>query len=168
VPALRERIKVARARRLDVRIVRYTVGSVVALAASEVAFVLCYGSHLLGTTAASAVAFLAGAIPNYVLNRSWAWERHGPVRVGREVVLYAIVSLTSFAASALVTGWASRAAPHVTANHRTRVALVGASYLATYGVLFIFKFLLFHLVIFPTPADPADAGPAATGRTTRW
>ncbi len=118
------------------------------MVASEVAFVACYGSGLLGTTAASAVAFVAGAIPNYVLNRSWAWGRRGQVRVGREVVLYAVVSLVSFAASALATGWMSHYARHVTASHDLRTALVAGAYLATYGVLFIAKFVVFQLVVF--------------------
>jgi putative flippase GtrA len=131
-----------------VRFGRYTLGSVVAVVTSEVAFVACYGSGLLGTTAASAVAFVAGAIPNYVLNRSWAFGRRGRVRVGREVVLYAVVSLISFGASAVATGWANHWAPHVTADHTVRTALVAGAYLATYGVLFLLKFAVMQKVIF--------------------
>ena len=137
-----------RSSHLGVRFGRYTVGSVVALVCSEVAFVACYGTNLLGTTASSAVAFVAGAIPNYVLNRSWAWGRRGRVRVGREVVLYIAVSLFSFAASALATGWMSHKAPHLTGSHTARTALVAGAYLATYGVLFIAKFVVFQVVIF--------------------
>ncbi len=137
-----------RSSRLGVRFGRYTLGSVIAVVASEIAFVACYGSGLFGTTASSGVAFLAGAIPNYVLNRSWAWGRRGRVRVGREVVLYAVVSLVSFSASALATGWASHVAPHVTGSHDLRTALVAAAYLATYGVLFVAKFVVYQVVIF--------------------
>jgi putative flippase GtrA len=137
-----------RSSHLGVRFGRYTLGSVVAVATSEVAFVTCYGTGLLGTTASSAVAFVAGAIPNYVLNRSWAFGRRGRLRVGREVGLYGLVSLASFAASAVATGWASHWAPHVTADHAGRTALVGAAYLATYGVLFLAKFAVFQKVIF--------------------
>jgi putative flippase GtrA len=163
---MREMLGRGRSTRLGVRFGRYTLGSVVAVVASEIAFVACYGSGLLGTTASSAVAFVAGAIPNYVLNRSWAWSRRGRVRVGREVGLYAVVSLVSFGASALATAWASHAAPQVTTSHTLRTALVAAAYLATYGVLFLAKFAVFQLVIFADPADdPADA-PAAAGATT--
>lgn len=139
--------------RLGVRFGRYTLGSVVALVTSEVAFVACYGTGLLGTTASSAVAFVAGAVPNYVLNRTWAFGRRGRVRVGREVGLYAVVSLVSFAASALATGWASHWAPHVTSDHAVRTALVGAAYLGTYGVLFLAKFAVFQTVIFAERGD---------------
>jgi putative flippase GtrA len=163
---MKEMLGRGRSSRLGVRFGRYTLGSVVAVTASEIAFIACYGPGLLGTTASSAVAFLAGAIPNYVLNRSWAWGRRGRVRVGREVVLYAVVSLVSFAASALATGWMSHEAAHHTTSHGARTALVAAAYLATYGVLFIAKFVVFQLVIFADqPGDAADRGdPTADSR----
>lgn len=146
----------ARSTRLGVRFGRYTLGSLVAVVTSEVAFVACFGSRLLGTTAASAVAFVAGAIPNYVLNRSWAFGRRGRVRVGREVVLYAVVSVVSFAASALATGWTNHWAPHLTSDRTVRTVLVAAAYLSAYGVLFLAKFAVFELLIFAEPrADHA-------------
>jgi putative flippase GtrA len=157
---MKEMLGRGRSTRLGVRFGRYTLGSVVAVVSSEIAFVLCFGSGLLGTTASSAVAFVAGAIPNYVLNRSWAWGRRGRVRIGREVVLYALVSLTSFGASALATGWASNVAPHVTDSHALRTALVAGAYLATYGLLFLAKFVVFQVVIFAEeqkePAQPTS------------
>lgn len=174
-----------RSSRLGVRFGRYTLGSVVAVATSEVAFVLCYGTGLLGTTASSAVAFLAGAVPNYVLNRSWAWGKRGKVKVGREVVLYTIISLVSFAASALATGWAGHRAPALTGSHVLRTAFVASAYLATYGVLFIAKFVVFQVAVFPDSPDddspdssdssdddstdaalPDDDGPANAGPST--
>jgi putative flippase GtrA len=155
--AVKEMLGRGRSSRLGVRFGRYTLGSVVAVVSSEIAFVLCFGSGLLGTTASSAVAFVAGAIPNYVLNRSWAWGRRGRVRVGREVLLYAIVSLASFVASALATGWASHVAPHVTDSHALRTTLVAGAYLATYAVLFLAKFVVFQVVIFADEPNHATA-----------
>jgi putative flippase GtrA len=144
--------------RLVQRVTRYTIGSLVAIVASEIAFVVCYGVAHLGTTLTSAVAFIAGAIPNYVLNRSWAWQRRGKLHVRREVIGYILVSLFSFGAAALSTGWVNHAAPHLTSSHTQRTALVAGTYLATYGVLFVLKFVLFELVIFVTPVSPPRAG----------
>jgi putative flippase GtrA len=149
--AVKERIVEAHASRLTVRFFRYSVGSVVAIVTSEITFVLCYGTGLLGTTAASVVAFFAGAIPNYVLNRSWAWERRGRLNVSREVILYAVVSIVSLVSAAVVTGWVSRIAAHVTGSHAGRTTLVAAAYLATYAFLFILKFVIFQRVVFVEP-----------------
>jgi putative flippase GtrA len=151
-----------RSSRLGVRLGRYTLGSVVAIVTSEVVLIVCYGTGLLGTTASSAVAFVAGAIPNYVLNRSWAFGRRGKVRVGREVVLYVITSLVSFAAAALATGWASHWAKQSHDSHLVRIGVVAAAYLASYGVLFIAKFVVFQVYIFAdSPADAARTSGAA-------
>jgi putative flippase GtrA len=157
--AVREKISDARANQLTVRFVRYSIGSIVAIVTSEVAFVACYGSGLMGTTAASVVAFFAGAVPNYVLNRSWAWERRGRPRIGREVILYALVSLVSLISAAAATGWVNRIAAHFTTSQAIRTALVAAAYLVTYGVLFILKFVIFQRVIFVEPRRD---------RATRW
>jgi putative flippase GtrA len=149
--AVKDRMAEARTSGLTVRFFRYSVGSVVAIVASEIAFVLCYGTGWLGTTGSSVVAFCAGAIPNYVLNRSWAWERKGRPHLGREVVLYAVVSIVSLVSAAVVTGWVSRVVPHFTASYPARTAAVAAAYLATYGLLFILKFVIFQRVVFVEP-----------------
>ncbi len=135
-----------------VRIWRYTIGSVVAAVTSFVVFAAAYDVGA-GPTAATVLAFVAGAVPNWVLNRTWAWQRRGRLHVRREVVLYAVVSVVNLAASAAVTGWVSAAAPTVTSDHMLRVLLVATSYVATYGVLFVAKFVTYELVVFPAP-DP--------------
>lgn len=133
---------------LGVRITRYGLGSLVAAATSEVVFVGTFGTRLLGTTAASIVAFWAGAVPNFVLNRSWAWGRRGRLHFRREVLLYAAASLVSLVAASLATGWANHAAPHLINSRALRVSLVAATYLSVYAVLFVAKFALYELVVF--------------------
>lgn len=130
-----------------VKVWRYTVGSVVAAATSAVVFAGAYAVGI-GPTASSVLAFFAGAVPNWVLNRSWAWQRSGPVHVRREIVLYAVVSAVSLVASAAATDWADHAVPGVTSDHALRVVLVAAAYVATYGVLFVAKYVVYELVVF--------------------
>ncbi|HEY7440223.1 MAG TPA: GtrA family protein [Acidimicrobiia bacterium] len=144
--------------KLPVRFGRYTAGSVVALGTSELVLVLCYSSGWLGTTGASVVAFFAGAIPNYVLNRRWVWERRGRPDFRREVVLYAVVSGLSLVAAALATAFAAAIAP---GGKTAQVVFVAAAYLATYGGLFVAKFIALHLFVFergrPAWADSAPS-----------
>jgi putative flippase GtrA len=135
------------------RIWRYTASSVVAAATSAVVFAVAYALGA-GTVPANVLAFVAGAVPNWVLNRSWAWERRGRVHVGREVLLYAVVSLASLAASSAATGWAGHAARTVTDNSAVRVLLVAAAYVATYGLLFVAKYLVYELVVFTDGRAP--------------
>jgi putative flippase GtrA len=130
-----------------VKVWRYTVGSVVAAVTSLVVFAVAFGLGL-GNVPANVLAFIAGAVPNWVLNRSWAWQRTGRVHVRREIVLYAVVSVLSLAASSAATGWADTVVPSVTPNHTLQVLLVACAYIATYGALFVAKYLVYELVIF--------------------
>lgn len=146
--ALDRGARIVGGRQRVIRLVKYSIGSLVAFATSEITFAVVYGAGWLGTTAASAVAFVAGAIPNYVMNRSWAWQRRGRVRFWREVVLYAVVSLVSFIASAASTGWVDQHVDAVTSSHGLRTALVTGTYGATFIVLFVAKFVCFDLLVF--------------------
>jgi putative flippase GtrA len=146
---------------LTTRVMRYTGGSVVAFTTSEIVLVLCYATGIFGTTGATVAAFFAGAIPNYVLNRQWVWERRGRVRIGREVILYAIVSVVSLVAAAAATGWAAQA---VNGSKAAGTAAVAAAYLVTYGGLFVAKFVVFERFVFvarPTKVNARSTrGPA--------
>lgn len=146
-----DRVAALRRSPLAGRVTRYTAGSVVALAASEVAFAICYASGA-GTTVSSVVAFFSGAVPNWILNRRWAWDRHGRPRFWREIAGYLVTSAVSLLASVAVTGWASRRVHALVHTPALRVVLVTAAYLATYGILFVAKFAIYELVIF------ADSG----------
>ena len=111
-------------RPLAVRLSRYTVGSIVAFATSEIVLLVTFGTGLLGASVASVVAFVAGAIPNYVLNRRWVWGQRGRVRVGRELVPYIAISLITLVAAAAATGWAASVASD---DELKRLIFVGAA-----------------------------------------
>jgi putative flippase GtrA len=144
-----------------VRFAKFTAGSAVAAMISEATFVVVYGALDAGARLAGVVAFVAGAIPNWGLNRRWTWRRRGRPRLGREVLPYvAVVISTAVAATALggladgwVRGWE--------ASRSFQVALVAMAYLLPYGAVFLIKFLLFDRVVF---SDPPLRSPAADSR----
>jgi putative flippase GtrA len=146
---------------VGVRVTRYTLGSVVALAVSEITFALCY-SMGLGTTACSILAFVAGAIPNWILNRRWAWRRRGRPSLRREILPYLATSVVSLVASSATTGWTDHQIRHTVASPGLRTAAVTATYLVTFAVLFVVKFLLYELVIF---AERHGSPPPEAGRS---
>lgn len=129
---------------------RYAAGSVVAGVISQTVFLACYA---LGAppAAASLTAFVAGAVPSYLLNRQWAWRRQGRADLRREVAPYAAIVIgTALTAAAVTT--AAGAWVHATVDGRGwQVALVGAAFLGTYGVLFVLKFGLFDRLVFTAP-----------------
>jgi putative flippase GtrA len=126
---------------------RYAAGSVIAGVISQTVFVACYA---LGAApvVASITAFVAGAVPNYLLNRLWAWEQRGRARVGREVLPYAAIVVVTALAAAAVTSAADAWVRTAVESRAWQVALVGAAFLGTYGFMFVLKFVLFDRLIF--------------------
>lgn len=133
---------------------RYTAGSVVATVISEVVFLVLYASGAVAAVA-SVAAFVAGAIPNYFLNRRWAWQRTGR-HTPRQTASYAAVvggtALLAVAATSATEAWSH----HSVASHTLQVFLGGAAYFLTYAVMFLVKFALFDRVVF---ADGSESAP---------
>jgi putative flippase GtrA len=127
--------------------VRFGAGSVLATLISQVVLTVCYG--VLGAPAVicTLAAFVAGAVPNYLLSRAWAWGGRSAVSkhtVGSYLVVIAVTNALASLATWLTDGWVRT---HV-ASHGTRTALVDLAYLASYGAMFVAKFLVCDRVVF--------------------
>jgi putative flippase GtrA len=129
------------------KIARYAIGSVIALATSVIVFAVLYVLGV-GTTACSIAAFVAGAIPNWILNRRWAWRIRGQVAFLREIVGYLAISLLALVGAAAATGWTQSQVQNIPAHHGIRVILVTASYVAVQAILFGAKFVVYEHWVF--------------------
>jgi putative flippase GtrA len=132
------------------KVTKYAIGSAIALLTSIVVFALMYvalgGRH---TTVCSIGAFVAGAIPNWILNRRWAWKIKGEVAFLREIVAYVAISGVVLVASSLGTGaMQSWVKGHVTPHHGIRVILVTGAYVFVQAVLFVVKFVVYEKWVF--------------------
>lgn len=119
----------------------------VAAGTSAVVFPILY---VLGasTTVCSIAAFVAGAIPNWTLNRKWTWKVEGRVAFGREIFAYIIVSATTLLALSLATAWTHQRVQSIPAGHGIRVALVTASYFGVLALLYGLRYFLYEFWIF--------------------
>ena len=142
-----DRLHALRRSSLGGRITRYALGSVVALVTSVVVFALLYVLGV-GTTVDSVAAFVAGAVPNWILNRRWAWRIQGRVAFGREIVGYVVVSLLALVLSSLATGLTNHLVRSIPAHHGIRVILVTGSYVFVQVVLFAAKFVAYEHWVF--------------------
>jgi putative flippase GtrA len=124
------------------KILRYTGGSVVATVCSEVTFVLLYGVLGLATTPSSLVGWLAGAVPNYWLNRSWAWQRTGRPRFRDEVLPYVVIIGVTLVLATGVTRWVDGALSGSDVSSTVRVILVAGAFFGVYVVMFVLRFFL--------------------------
>ncbi len=160
-----DRYQRLRASALGARITRYTIGSIVAFTTSAVVFPVLYVLGV-GTTGCSIAAFVAGAVPNWVLNRRWAWKIRGKVNFWREVFAYVVISVIQLVATSLSTAWANHhVLQSVAPGHGLRALLVTAAYLAVFVVMFAGKFAVYEFWIF---SDRSGVRAALRSRHQVW
>jgi putative flippase GtrA len=150
-------------RQLVGKVFRYGAGSVVATVCSEVAFLLVYGALGSSTTISSVVGWVAGAVPNYVLNRSWTWGRRGRPSLRGELVPYATIVLTTLLLAIVATSLVDRGLDHADTSGPARTIIVGATFLLVYLAVFVVRFFLFDRLFRPGRDPSASLGAMSSG-----
>jgi putative flippase GtrA len=124
------------------RLSTYTAGSVIAAGCSELALVLGYGVLGLAPAVASTIAWLAGAVPNYWLNRTWTWQRRGRPSLTREVLPYVAIILATLVLAAVVTKGVDAWLREAEVSGTTRTVAVAVAFLGVYVMMFVVRYLL--------------------------
>lgn len=146
---------------------RFTAGSAVATGCAQVVFLLVYGMFHAGATLAGALAFLAGAVPNFLINRRWTWGRRGRVRVRRELFPYlAVIAFNGLMAIGVTTGVEQLVTPLI--EHRgVRAVVLGTVFGGSYVLLFVVKFLLLDRLVFGAANRRENCSRAQVPTSTR-
>jgi putative flippase GtrA len=130
------------------KVTKYAIGSAVALTTSVIVFAVMDWMGIR-TGIDSAAAFIAGAIPNWILNRKWAWKMEGRAEFLREIVAYTVISVIVWAASTWATGntqnWTYH---HVAPGNGLRVIITTAAYVFVQAVFFLVKFVIYDKWVF--------------------
>jgi putative flippase GtrA len=159
MPRVSESFAEIRKARADLfrRVFRYGTNALLATVCSQVTFIVLYGWVGLGTTVTSTLAWLAGAIPNYFLNRSWTWGRRGRPSLRREVVPYVAIILGTLGLAILATGLGAAALDRTSVSHGTQTLVVWGIYFTVYVVMFGVRFFLFDRLFRTRDAAPEPA-----------
>jgi putative flippase GtrA len=136
----------------------YTAGSLVATGCSELALLICYGMLHLSPAVSSVVAWVCGAVPNYLLNRRWTWQRTGRPDPRRELLPYVAIILATLGLAVVVTRAVDAALAESGAGART--TLVAASFLGVYVVMFLARYLLLDRMFTRLDTSPTVSGEA--------
>jgi len=136
------------------KVLRYGAGSIVATVCSETTFLILYGPVNASTTVSSSCAWLAGALPNYLLNRSWTWGRRGRPSVTRELLPYAAIILGTLGVAIVATTAGAAALRGTSVSDACQTVLVAGIYFLSYAVMFVFRFLLFDRLFAMRQAPP--------------
>lgn len=136
------------------KMLRYGTGAIVATVCSQATFLVLYGRLDASTTVSSVCAWFAGAVPNYVMNRSWTWGRRGRPSVSRELAPYAAIVLGTLCLAIVATSTGAAVLSRTSISESTQTFLVSAIYFMTYAVMFVFRFLMFDRLFTPREVQP--------------
>ncbi|HYF11882.1 MAG TPA: GtrA family protein [Actinomycetota bacterium] len=143
------------ARRLDEarrKQLRYLVASAASLTVAQAVLVLTFGIAGWTAVTANVASFVVATAFAYVIQRRWTWRRTDRSDVWREVVPFWAMAGIGLAASTIaVRAAAAFAEEHVASRLVQTLAVVAAS-TATYGVLWVAKFLILERFLFGRPA----------------
>jgi putative flippase GtrA len=145
----RERVRTLLRHPVRGRLTKFAISSLVAACTSAVVLAFLYAMHV-NTTLATVLAFFAGAIPNWSINRRWTWKVRGRVAFGREVVAYLIVSAITLVLLSLATNAADSyvKSHHIQQGTGLRVLIVTGSYFLALALLYGVRFFLYEKWIF--------------------
>jgi putative flippase GtrA len=153
---------------------RFAAGTVVSTACSQLTFVLLFGVLDASAAVSGAAAFLAGAVPNFLIHRFWTWRRSGPVEMSREVVPYlAVIAFSGLAAIGITTSvdWL---VDGTIDDHAVHTAVLAVAFTLSYLPLFVLKFALLDRLVFgcadrrlSRPSDDRQAAPRRRAQDSR-
>jgi putative flippase GtrA len=127
---------------------RYSLVSLISVAVSQSVLAVAFGVLHWTAQLANVVACAVAAVPSFHLNRSWTWGRRGRSHLLREVVPFWALAFLGLAFSTWAADFGSTMARHAAASHAVTTAMVMASSLLAFGLLWIGKFAIFNVLLF--------------------
>jgi putative flippase GtrA len=133
------------------KLLKYSAVSAISVVIGETCLVIFQLVVGLSPGWANLAAAAVATFPSYELNRSWAWGKSGKSHLWKEVVPFWVLAFVGLAFSEVTAIAAGNYADHRHWTHNGRGLLVAAVVLATYGVLWIGKFVIINKLLFVHP-----------------
>lgn len=123
------------------KLVRYSAASAAGLVSSQVA--LLFGLLVLDLDAvpANLIAVTVGAVPNYLINRAWTFDKRGRHSFTREVIPFWSMALAGLVLSTFSVAWADQ-------RFDGNVLAVSIANIGAFAVLWVAKFFILDRVLF--------------------
>jgi putative flippase GtrA len=138
------------------KILRYGTISVVSTAISLSGLFVFYRWIGLSPTWSNILATCIATVPYYYLNRMWVFKRSGRSHLTKEVLPFWTIAFVSLVLSTLAVKFAGSQVHSITSKDIRGAILVGANF-ATYGILWIAKFVVFNRFLFNTERTPTSS-----------
>jgi len=136
------------------KMVRYTMVSLISALTSLVLLTITYGLLRLGTeVVCTLISNIMAGVPSYYLNRRWVWKKGGRSHIWRELLPFWVMSITGIGFALYTASLAHNFADTHHLHHLARTILVVGANIAAFGILWVLKFLILNRLF----AEIADA-----------
>jgi putative flippase GtrA len=136
---------------------RYSTVSVVSTAVSFGVLTIVFGVlHLFGEIGSTVVANICATVPSYYLNRKWVWGKSGRSHLVKEIIPFWCMSALGIVVS---IGGAAVARHFGRVHHLTHIqqtVVVLAANVASFGIFWILKYLVFNRLFHVHPLEELD------------
>lgn len=126
---------------LDWKLVRYGAASVAGVATNLVVLNVCLVVFDLAVVPSNIAAVAISAIPNYLINRAWTFNKQGAHSFTREVLPFWAMAFLGLVLSTLVVAG-------VEDRWGDAPLLISAASIGSFGVLWVAKFFVLERVLF--------------------
>lgn len=121
--------------------VRYSTASVAGVVTSQVTLVVCLVALDMGAVVSNVIAVTTGAVPNYLINRAWTFNKRGTHSFTREVLPFWMMAFLGLVISTIAVAW-------VAGIHGDNVVAVSLTNIASFGTIWVAKYFVLDKVLF--------------------
>ena len=140
------------------KIIRFTMVSVVSTSVSFVSIAVLYGFKIIpGVLWATLTGNLIASLPAYHLNRKWTWGKSGRSHWRKEIIPFWAMSFLGIGVSQIGALWARHEVKTHHWAHLLNTGLVTFTNLASFGLFWILKMMVFNRIFKPHTLEEIDA-----------
>lgn len=129
--------------------VKYGSASVAGVITGQSTLLICLVVLELGAVVANLIAVTLGAVPNYLINRAWTFNKRGTHSFTREVLPFWSMALLGLLLSTFTVAWAAD-------RFDENVLAVMAANMFAFGTIWIAKFFVLDRVLFAPLAEALE------------
>jgi putative flippase GtrA len=134
---------------MGVKMVRYTLVSVISVGISLFVLFITYGVlRLWSAVPCNIFAAVVATPPSYYLNRRWAWGKTGRSHLMKEIVPFWALAFLGLGVSVVGVHLAESWGRDVTSSHLAQTLIVTLASAVSYGVVWVAKFIIFNRLMF--------------------
>jgi putative flippase GtrA len=134
------------------KMVKFTMVSVISALTALTVLTIVYGVlHLWSEVPSVLFANLVAGIPSYLLNRQWVWGKSGRSHLVKEILPFAVISVTGIGFSLFTAQLAHDYATSHHLHHLIRTLLVLGTNIASFGALWLVKFAILNRLFAQLP-----------------